>query len=213
MKKYKLYLFDLDGTLLDSDPMIIETFKDLYKKYKPKDFEPSIERMLSFSGPPIRETLKQEFPELDQEPLLLEWRDKSVANYPKYTKLYPGALELLKHLKDKGIHVAIVTNKHRAATDSVFKLFGFDKLDIYSICGDEVKQQKPNPDGVYKCMSYFGIQDKKDVIYIGDSKYDLLTSKNAGVDFGFVTWSPRKFEKNTENTVEIDNYSDFARAI
>ena len=78
MTKYKLYLFDLDGTLLDSDQMIIETFHYLYKVYKPKDFVIDEKKLFTFSGPPISITLQQEFPELDQEELLKVWRRESI---------------------------------------------------------------------------------------------------------------------------------------
>ena len=72
MTKYKLYLFDLDGTLLDSDQMLIETFRDLYKIYKPKDYVIDEKKIITFSGPPIRETLQKEFPEYDQEMMLVQ---------------------------------------------------------------------------------------------------------------------------------------------
>ena len=91
MKKYKLYLFDLDGTLFDSDPMLVETFHYLYKKYKPADFVIDEDKIITFSGPQIKDTLNQEFPELDQDMLLQEWRVESVKNYPLFTKLFPGA--------------------------------------------------------------------------------------------------------------------------
>ena len=73
MKQYKLYLFDLDGTLLDSDKMIIETFRELYKIYRP-DFHPDDSHILQFSGPQIRESLAKEFPNEDLEKMLSEYQ-------------------------------------------------------------------------------------------------------------------------------------------
>ena len=133
VKKYKLYLFDLDGTLFDSDKMIIETFHYLYKKYKPSDFIIDDDKIITFSGPKIKDTLQQEFPELDQGELLLEWRRESIKNYEIYTKLFPGAYEILKDMTDRKIKCGIITNKHRAATDKAFAIFGLDKLKIYSV--------------------------------------------------------------------------------
>ena len=130
MKEYKLYIFDLDGTLLASDPMLIETFHYLYKKYKPADYVIDDKKIITFSGPQIRDTLLQEFPELDQDMILKVWREESVKNYPIYTKLFPGAYEILSTLKEKNIPVAVYTNKHRFATDEAFKLFGIDTLMI-----------------------------------------------------------------------------------
>lgn len=212
MKEYKLYIFDLDGTLLDSDPMLIETFHYLYKKYKPADYVIDDEKIITFSGPQIRDTLLQEFPELDQDMMLKVWREESVKNYPIYTKLFPGAYEILSTLKKKNIPVAVYTNKHRFATDEAFKIFGIDKLNIFSICGDEVEHLKPQPDGIFECMKHFGIFDKKDVIYIGDTIYDYNTAKNAEVDFGIVSWTPRKLPDFAENFQEIHSFSDLVRS-
>ena len=66
MKKKKLILFDFDGTLLDSDQMIVVTFQQLYALYK-KDNIFDLKKVLTFSGPPIKETLKNEFPDIDQD--------------------------------------------------------------------------------------------------------------------------------------------------
>ena len=213
MKKYKLYLFDLDGTLLDSDQMLVETFHYLYKEYKPKDFVVDEKKIITFSGPPIKITLQQEFPELDQEELLKIWRVESIKNYPLFTKLFPGTLEILSTLKEKGIACAIVTNKHRHAADEAFKIFGIKDLDIFSVCGDEVIGQKPDPDGIYVAMKHFGISDKSEVIYIGDSIYDYKTAENAGVDFGLVSWTPRKLPENERISCKIDSFSDLARLL
>ena len=213
MKKYKLYLFDLDGTLLDSDQMIIETFHYLYKKYKPEDFVIDEKKLLTFSGPPIRISLKQEFPEIDQDELLKVWRKESIKNYPIYTKLFPGSLEILSTLMGKKYNVGIVTNKHRVAADEAFKLFGIADLGIYSVSGDDIKEQKPSPEGIFLAMKHFGIVDKNDVIYIGDSIYDSMTAENAGVDFALVSWTPRKLPENSKITWKIDSFSNLARSL
>ena len=210
--KYKLYLFDLDGTLLDSDQMLVETFHYLYKVYKPKDFVVDEKKIITFSGPPIRITLANEFPELDQEELLKIWRRESIKNYPLFTKLFPGALEILSTLVEKNIKCAIVTNKHRVAADESFKLFGIADLGIWSVSGDDIKEQKPSPEGIFLAMNHFGIKDKKDVIYIGDSVYDARTAENAGVDFGLVSWTPRKLPEDCKITWKIDSFSDLARS-
>ena len=213
MKQYKLYIFDLDGTLLDSDKMLIETFHYLYKIYKPADYVIDDNKIITFSGPQIRDTLLKEFPELDQEKMLKEWRVESVKNYPKYTKLFPGSIELLSTLVEKGIPTAIYTNKHRFATDEAFKLFGISKLNLYSLAGDETPKLKPAPDGIFECMKHFGITDKSEVIYIGDTVYDYDTAMNAGVDFGLVDWTPRKLPENAKISVKIRSFSDLRRSL
>ena len=88
------------------------------------------------------------------------------------------------------------------------------KLDIpniFCVCADEVTNLKPAPDGIYIAMKHFGITNKDDVLYIGDSIFDYLTAKNAGVDFGFVSWSPRKLPKDAKIDLLINDFKEFAK--
>ena len=62
-------------------------------------------------------------------------------------------------------------------------------------------------------MDHFGIKDKSEVVYIGDSIYDAKTAENAGVDFALVSWSPRKLPENTKITWKIDSFSEMARSL
>lgn len=209
-KHYKLYLFDLDGTLLDSDEMLRVTFHQLYNLYKPADYVIDDNHILTFSGPQISETLTNEFPDRDLNFMLGEWKKYSSVNYDKYATLYPGAEMLIRKFNKIGVLYGIVTNKHRYATKYAYELLKIDDLNIFTVCADEVEHLKPEPDGIFKAMKHFGITDKKDVVYIGDSIYDYLTARNAGVDFGFVTWSPRKLEKDSKIDLIIDKYATFA---
>lgn len=209
-KRYKLYIFDLDGTLLDSDELLRVTFRTLYELHKPKDYKIDDSRILTFSGPQITETLSKEFPEQDLNFMLEEWKKYSNENYVKYSHLYPGAEDLLRLMSKKDVNYCIVTNKHRQGTDYSLNVLNIDDLNIFCVCADEVKHLKPQPDGIFIAMKHFGITKKSDIVYIGDSIYDYLTAKNAGVDFGFVTWSPRKLEKDCKIDFKIENYATFA---
>ena len=212
MKQYKLYLFDLDGTLIDSDRMLVETFKELYSKYRP-GYNPDNSHYLQFSGPPIAESLKKEFPNLDQKAILEEYKMRSRKYYDEYVRLFPGAYELLKKLHDEKVAFGVVTNKHRYATCYTYELLGLDKFNIFTICADDVDKLKPHQEGIEKAMQHFGVLKKDEVIYIGDGNCDYLTSVNAGVNFGFVNWSPRKIDGNPKIDLIIKNYTEFAKEI
>jgi len=209
---YQLYIFDLDGTLLDSDRMILETFRELYRDFRP-NYHPSDEHIYSFSGPQITETLSKEFPDLDQKWMMENYRRYSTKNYDKYVTLYPGTYDLLEKMLEKKIKLAIVTNKHRYATDYSFQLCGLDKLNIFTVCADEVEHLKPRGDGIIKTMKHFGIKNKDDVIYIGDGEIDYQTAQDAGVKFGYVSWSKRKLTKEAKIDLTIDSYPIFAGEI
>ena len=212
MKSYKLYLFDLDGTLIDSDQMLIETFHELYKIYRP-GYMPEDSYIRTFSGPQITETLSKEFPNEDQTKMMNEYRERSRKYYDQYVRLFPNVMKMLEMLKNKGIKFGIITNKHRYATQYTYKLLDLEKFDIFSVCADDVKNLKPAPDGVYESMEHFGVENKEDVIYIGDGYIDYLTAKNAGIHFGYISWSPRVMPSDVKIDVKIDNYSRFAEEI
>lgn len=209
---YKLFIFDLDGTLIDSDAMLKVSLLEMYAKYRP-DFVVPEGHTIQFSGPPIAQTLAKEFPNEDTNKLAKEFLEISKKNYVMYTTLFPGVEEILSTLLSLGKYVGVVTNKSRTATDYTFELLGLTDLVQKSVCGNEVEVGKPDPSGIFKIMKEFGIDDKKDVIYIGDSEYDYLTAKNAGVDFGYVTWSPRKLDTAARIAIKIDSYFDFAEKI
>ena len=209
---YKLYIFDLDGTLIDSDAMLKVSLLEMYAKYRP-DFDVPEGHTVQFSGPPIAQTLAKEFPKEDTEKLAKEFLEISKKNYVLYTSLFPGVEEILSTLLSLGKYVGVVTNKSRTATDYTFELLGLTDLVQKSVCGNEVEVGKPDPSGIFKLMKEFGISDKKEVIYIGDSEYDYLTAKNAGIDFGYVTWSPRKLDKAAKIAIKIGSFFDFAEKI
>ncbi len=210
---YKLVLFDFDGTLLDSDGMIVATFLELYKKYRP-GYVATIEHMLSFSGPPIKETLKKEFPDVDQKLILNEFMNLSSKNYVKYTKLFPGAEELLIELRKRKIPFGLVTSKSREATNFVFSLLGIDSYFDFSVCSDEVKNTKPSPEGIFLSMEHFAIKNPKNVLYIGDGYVDYLTAKEANVGFGLVSFSPRKdLIPVNEVDVFVNEFSDVLKVM
>lgn len=208
--KYKLYLFDLDGTLLDSDKMLIEAFHTMYKLYKP-EYKIDDSHILELSGPQIKDSLLNEFPNQDQELMYKEWLKYSQLYSASCLTLFPGARSLLEKLKSKGINFAIITNKNRTGTNFTFKQVRLEDLDIYCLCAEEAGKLKPAPDGIFKAMEHFNIKDKSEVLYIGDTDFDYFTSKNAGVDFGFVSWSPRALPEGAKIDLVINDFESWSK--
>ena len=120
---------------------------------------------------------------------------------------------MLKELNNRKIPFAVVTNKHRYATDYTYKLFNVNGLIPFTVCADEVEHLKPAGDGVLQCMEHFGVKDPQKVIYVGDGQIDYLTAKNAGVKFAYVDWSTRKLEDGAKIDLHIKNYHQFLEEI
>ena len=209
---YKLVLFDLDGTLLDSDMMLLKTFEELYAIHR-KGQTITFEKTVSFSGPPIRETLIKEFPELDKDEILEEYIKLSLKNYDKYVRLFPGVEDMLISLRRKGTKFALVTSKNREASEYTFNLLGIDGYFPLVITSDDVETLKPSPEGVFNAMKYFGVNNKDEVLYVGDGLIDYLTAKNAGIKFALVDYSPRKDNIPNDIDMLIKDWKEFVEVI
>lgn len=208
---YKLVIFDLDGTLIDSDLMLRATILKLCELYRPSHI-PSNDEIATFSGPPIYQTLKKLFPSENPDEMFEAWLKYSPDFYNRYVKLYPNVITMLDKIS-KVVNIGVVTNKARGATDFAFDLVGIKKYVKKSVCGNEVSEYKPSPEGILKIMDEFGIANKDEVIYVGDAEIDALTAKNAGVKFGYCMWSPRKIPSTYKIDEKIDDYSVFAEKI
>ena len=102
MNKFDIILFDMDGTIADTDRMIVETFYQLYDLYRDGRRTP-LKEMYYFSGPPLRETLIKEFPHMDVNFMYQEYQRISKGLYDELVKPMDGCLEVLIKLKQLGI--------------------------------------------------------------------------------------------------------------
>ena len=212
MLNYKVLLFDLDGTVADTDQMIVETMNILYDLYRDGRRTP-VEEIYYFSGPPIYDTLNKEFPDMDMEFMHAEFRRVSVELYPKTVKPYPNCKEVLLSLKKKGYKLGLVTNKIHCSTLLCLKLIDLEGIFDSLVCYDDVENPKPHGESILKAMKELGESDLKNVLYIGDNKLDLLTANNAGVDGALVTWGPRKLDSSLKPKMFISSYEDLERKL
>ena len=210
MSKYDVLLFDLDGTVADTDLMIVKTFDVLYDLYRDGKKTP-IEEIYYFSGPPIYETLKKEFPHQDQELMLQEFYRVSKIFYPQTVKTYDHAKESLLTLKAKGYKLGLVTSKIHESTLYCLKLIGLEGVFDSLVCYDDVTNPKPHPESIQKAMKELNAFDLSKVLYIGDNKSDLITANNAQVDCALVTWGPRKLDKDLKPTMFISSFLELER--
>ncbi len=110
------------------------------------------------------------------------------------TDAYAGIKEQLKLLKNKGIKLAVVTNKVEKAAISILDyIFGKDTFDVIIGQRDSMPE-KPNPAGVFLALDELGCT-AEEAFYFGDSNVDMQTAKNAGIEAIGVTWGFRSFEE------------------
>ena len=207
MNKYKVLLFDLDGTLCDTDEMLIQSFFTLYKKYRPAKIR-TREELIYFSGPPIKKTLVDEFPDYSFEEIYKAFQETSRELYLPYVKAFENEIETLKKLKEAGYLLGVVTNKGAPLTKYSLEVAHIDGLFDVVISADDVNAPKPSPLGIDKALERLGIEDKGKVLYIGDNDIDYETAVNAGTDAMLVTWGPREIKRVKDAKYAVSSYNE-----
>lgn len=190
MKKDFAVIFDLDGTLLNTDLLIRKSFEHVFHHYKP-DYQMSDQEHLSFLGPALKDTFSRYFPDEMIEELIDYYRAYNHAHHQDYVTIYPRVEETLKTLSKQGYPLAVVTTKYRQAA-----LIGLDLFEITPyfdmILGmDDVEHVKPNPEGILKVMNTFHCLNG---LYIGDNVTDIQAGKNAGIYTAGVKWTPKGYQ-------------------
>lgn len=206
MKQYKTLLFDMDGTVIDTDPLLKESFHILYDKYRHGIYTPE-EKIWYFSGPPIKKTLAKEFPDLDIEFIFKEFSKVSESLYQTHTFKYEHSKEVLLELKKAGYQLGIVTNKIHRLAEYALKCVDLENIFDVIIGYEDVINPKPDKEGIIKAINLFN-SDIDSTIYIGDNASDILSADNASVDSCLVTWGPRKIDENIKPTFKVNSYLD-----
>jgi len=130
-----------------------------------------------------------------QQPLINEMKKRYLTTCFEETTIYPGVLEFVDQCRQKGLKLAVISNKENTLTHKIVQhYFGPERFEC--ILGQkEGLKIKPDPAPVYWVMNELGISNPKEVLYIGDSDVDAQTALNAGVDFVGVSWGFRSVEQ------------------
>ncbi|NLI11609.1 MAG: HAD-IA family hydrolase [Peptococcaceae bacterium] len=176
-------LFDLDGTLVDSLPLIFRTYRLVFADMKIPWNNNDLARLV---GLPLKDIGKffagkaaSRFEELYQ---YYYHRDLDL-----FTRLYPGTIALLEQLKKRGVRLGIVTSKGKTGTSRTTLFTGLDCFMDVIITAHDVKKHKPDPEPLLNAIKFLGTQAAY-TIYVGDSKFDIITGQNAGSRTLGVTW-------------------------
>ena len=200
----RTYLFDLDGTLLDSIELIITSFHHTSRVHLGHELPDS--HWLAGVGTPLRDQLgrlAQNQAELDA--MLDTYRTYNLAHHDRMAKPFPGIVEVVKHLHRRGAKQALVTSKLRTGAERGLRLLGLEAELSVRICADDVECGKPHPEPVLKALDALGAPPEEAVI-IGDSEHDIRAGKHAGVATAAVSWGP--FPRRALEPVRPDHWID-----
>ena len=185
-KRYKLYVFDLDGTLVDTR---VDIARALKKTMKASGFgEPDLEQVVAAIGGGAKNAVCMLTGLVgdDIRPVLDVFKKTYDEMCSDNTCVYEGGETLLNTLKSEGAHLALVTMKLRYATHKILRTHGLDMFDDV-IAFDDVEKRKPDPESFLKLLSKYKIAPK-DALMIGDTVTDMRYAKAAGVDACAMTY-------------------------
>lgn len=188
MGNYDLILYDLDGTVWDSVPLIVKCFKKAYINVLGR-CERTDDDLKSYIGRPLGETFAMH-DDATAGALLDEYlkiNEKLMAD--DGIPLFDGVWEELNRIKALGISQGFVTSKRMVSAGITLRLKRLDDFFDVCICKEDTDRHKPDPAPLLLAASKLGITDMNRVIYIGDALVDAQCAKNAGTAFALVQWS------------------------
>ena len=192
--KYKLVIFDLDGTILDTlEDLAITMNHVLAENSMPVRSDDEIRL---FTGNGIRHLVKNSAEngadESVIEKMFSDFNDYYRVHCYDHTKPYDGMAGCMEELRKNGVRVAVVSNKADYAVPGLCCRF-FDGLYDFAVGEKKDVRRKPYPDSVLHVLEILAVRGE-DAVYIGDSEVDIKTAENAGIDEIAVNWGFRSEE-------------------
>ena len=189
----KLVIFDLDGTLLDTIADLAVATNHALKQLGYPTHKTEVIR--TFVGNGINKLLERALPANERtEENVMRMRTHFIPYYDAHnadlSAPYPGIVSLLKTLQEKGLQLAVASNKYQEATMKLVKHY-FPTIHFIEVLGQrDGIAVKPDPIIVFDILKKTDV-NKEEVLYVGDSGVDMQTAQNAGVDAVAVTWGFR----------------------
>jgi pyrophosphatase PpaX len=186
-------LFDLDGTLLDSVRLILDSYHhttEVHGLPRRSDAE-----WLAGLGTPLRVQFAPyaDTPERMAE-LIATYREYNLGHHDARVSAYPGVPEAIRAVRTRGVRLGLVTSKNRSGAERGLRVIGLAGHFEVIVGADDVENPKPHPEPVLRALDQMGVSAAK-AIYIGDSTHDMESGRAAGVRTAAVLWGPFRREQ------------------
>lgn len=178
-------LFDMDGTLIDTNELIIQSFKYTYQKHL--NIEADRDEIIKHFGEILKDTMDREFGDQSQE-AIENYREFQITNFDRLISIHEGVKEGVRELHRLGYKLGIVTSRLRFSTIKGLK--HFDLMDYFDviISADDTELHKPDPTPAFMALKVLSGKPEETIL-VGDTQYDILCARNAGITSVIVGWS------------------------
>lgn len=213
----KLIIFDVDGTIWDSEKDVFLSFNHTLKENA--NIEISKEQFQELAGFHLGEMFRKVLPEEEKEKAE-EYEKKykkyyiDEGHYVDATTLFENVKETIENFKSQGFRMAVASSKPKRILDKMVEHFGLNEFELVLGTEESNFKHKPDPEILNYIMNELNIP-KKETVIVGDSKTDIVAGKNAGIDTIAVTYGYDKPEnlKNLNPTYIVDDFKSLEKVI
>ena len=186
------YLFDLDGTLLDSIALILTSFHHTSRVHLDREMTDAY--WLEGTGTPLRDQLRKVARSEEELAAMLEtYLEYNLSHHDDMARPYPGVVDVVRTLHARGAKLALVTSKLSTGAERGLRLLGLEEELSVRVCADDVETGKPHPAPVLMALDALD-SSPGEAFFIGDSHHDIEAGRRAGVTTVAVAWGPLQRE-------------------
>lgn len=194
---FNTIIFDFDGTVANTNGLVIDSWQHVYQKLSGHKVDEAVIR--TTFGEPLPTSMEKAFPNIPVEESIGIYRNHQKDIYEEMIEPFPGMVDLMRQLKEKGYKVGIATSRMKSSTLVGLRKFGvMDYIDALVTC-DDTNKHKPDPEPVL--ISLERLQAKpEEALMIGDSMFDIKCAHNAGVKAVLVGWAEAVTEEDLQGS-------------
>jgi pyrophosphatase PpaX len=185
---FSTFLFDLDGTLIDSVELILRSYRHTLRTHR--GMVPPDELWLKGLGTPIRVQLRQWTDDpAEIEEMAATYSVYNLEHHDALVRPYDGIVNAVRGLKEEGKRLGLVTSKVRSGATRGLEAAGLEPAFDVIVGADDVQHPKPHPEPVLAALDRLGARPGE-AVFIGDSRHDLESGRAAGVKTAAALWGP-----------------------
>lgn len=185
-REFDTILFDLDGTLADTLPLIYEAFDRAFQPALGRGFSDA--EIRSMFGPPDHQIIRDRVPDHLADGAISRYNQHYAARHRDLVSAFPGIPELLATLDDGSRWLGVITGKSHVTAVISLEDTGIIHHFRSIYAGDDVSRQKPDPEAVFRSLEDARAEAGPGAVIIGDSAADVIAGKAAGIATIGVTW-------------------------
>ncbi len=186
MAKINTVLFDFDGTIMDTNEVILQSWQHTFKTVEGK--ERPVEDILGTFGEPLYVTIEKMLPQITAEVGAEIYRSFHYEHFIDLISIFPGIIELMEELKKRGCKIGLVTSRLRHTTEIGLRKYDLEKYFDTIVTCDDTEKFKPDPEPALVALEKLGSRSEESIM-VGDSMFDILCGKGAGVKTVLVGWA------------------------